>query len=279
MAVLGNISIIVILLCLLAVIVTGRKRWAVIWLWCVPIIGITFFVPDGIEINGLVVLISGIMMALTAYSLWGVKAWCISGRKKIYVFWAFLFAINFAVSEYYFYQCISLGYLKFLYINTDVPFIAVASVGISLYIAAIMSRITIIATDKYFSKKETFVLIQCQPLSKKRNIGVGQNKYAIKGVQNGQEYVFYMTRKAYFMLKSEKNLVMEVRRGIVGGIYVSSDLYDGDQRRKRRINRVLAKQCSFAILTVAVVVLFIARIKLGVSFDEIFIEISDYLMK
>ncbi|MDD3569538.1 MAG: hypothetical protein PHY44_00355 [Lachnospiraceae bacterium] len=109
---------------------------------------------------------------------------------------------------------------------------------------------------------------------------MGRNiKYAIKGVQNGKEYVFNMTRKAYLMLKSEKSLVMDSRIGIFGGVYVTSDLYKNEDRRKKRINRLLVRECIFAVLTVIVIILFLARIKLGIGFEEIFRNIQSYILK
>ena len=280
MAVIGSVSAVVIFLCLLAMIITGRKQWLIIWLWCTPNVGMAYFAPSNLEINGLIVVISAVMIIITAYSLWGIKVWYVLGRKKKYVFSSVLFAINYAVIEYYFYQCISLGYIEFLKITTDIPFIASITVVLSIYVAVIMCRVIITAIDKYFSKRQNFVLIQCHPVGKDRHSKAGWNrKYAIKGVQNGKEYVFNMTRKAFFMLKPEKTLVMESRIGIFGGVYVTNNLYKNDDRRKKRINKILIRQCAFAVLTVAVLILFVLRIKLGIGFDELFLEIQKYLLK
>lgn len=280
MAVIGSVSIIVIFLCLLASIITGRKQWLIIWLWCIPTVGMAYFAPSDLQINGLIVVISAAMIIITAYSLWGIKAWYVHGRKKKYVFLAILFAINYSVIEYYFYQCVSLGYIKYLNISTDIPFIAALTVILSIYVAVIMCKVSITAIDKYFSKKETFVLIQCRPVAKDSHSEARCNrKYAIKGVQNGKEYVFNMTRKAFFMLKSEKSLVMEARLGILGGVYVTSKLYKDDDRRKKRIHRILIRQCAFAVLTVAVLILFVVRIKLGIGFEAIFSEIQKCMFR
>lgn len=280
MAVIGSVSMVVIFLSLLAMIITGRKQWLIIWLWCIPIIGMAYFAPSDLQINGLIVVVSAAMIIITAYSLWGIKAWCVFGRKKKYVFSAVLFAINYAVIEYYFYQCVTLGYIKFLNISTDIPFIAAITVVLSIYVAAVMNKVIITAIDKYFSKKETFVLIQCHPVGKGRYSETGLNrKYTIKGVQNGKHYVFNMTRKAFFMLKSEKSLVMEAHIGIFGGVYVTANLYKDDDRRKKRINRILIRQCAFAVLTVAVLILFVVRIKFGLGFEAIFAETQKYLFK
>lgn len=280
MAVIGSVSMVVIFLCLLAMIITGRKQWLINWLWCVPTVGMAYFVPSNLQINGLIVVISTVMIIITAYSLWGIKAWYVDGRKKKYVFWAVLYAINYAVIEYYFYQCVILGYVDFLNISADIPFIAAITVVTSIYVAVIMCRVIITAIDKYFSKKETFVLIQCRPVAKNGHGEAGWNrKYSIKGVQNGKEYVFNMTRKAYFMLKSEKSLVMEARLGIFGGVYVTSNLYKDDDRRKKRFQRILIRQCVFAVLTVLVLILLLARIKLGIGFEEIFAQFQKYLLK
>jgi hypothetical protein len=82
MAVIGITSIVAIFLCLLAVIITGRKLWLVIWLWCLPLVGMAYFAPNDSPINGLIVVISMFMVIITAYSLWGVKAWYVLERKK-----------------------------------------------------------------------------------------------------------------------------------------------------------------------------------------------------
>lgn len=280
MAVIGIISIVAILLCLLAVIITGRKLWLVIWIWCLPIVGMAYFAPYDYPINGLVVVISMFMVIITAYSLWGVKAWYVPERKKKYIYWTVLFALNYAVIEYYFYQCIYLGYVGFLNINRDMPFIYIATVLITLFVSVLMSKIMTTSIDKYFSKKETFVIIECQPAKKNKDSRVGQNrKCTIVGVQNGKEYMFNMTRKAYFLLKLKKSLVMEVRHGIMGGFYVTSDLYKNEDRRNKRINKILVRQCAFAVLTVVIFILFVARIKLGLSFEEIFAGIQKNMFK
>jgi hypothetical protein len=202
------------------------------------------------------------------------------GTQKKYVYWTVLFALNYAVVEYYFYQCICLGYVRFLNISKDIPLIYMATVVITLCVSVLMSRIITTAIDKYFSKNETFVLIECRPVRKNKDSSLWCNrKYAILGVQNGQEYVFNMTRKAYFLLKLKKSLVMEVRHGIMGGFYVTSDLYKNEDRRNKRINRLLVRQCAFAVLTFVIFILFVARIKLGLSFEEIFAGIQKNMFK
>jgi len=280
MAVIGIISTVTIFLCLLAVIITGRKQWLIIWLWCIPTVGMAYFAPQDLQVNGLVVVISVVMVIITAYSLWGIRAWYVQGRKKKYVLWVILFAINYAVIEYYFYQCICLGYINFLNINVDMPFMEMAAIVIGLCVTVLMCKVVITAIDKYFSKKETFVLIQCHPAvkNKDRNLGYSR-KYSIKGVQNGHEYIFNMTRKTYFLLKPQKSLVMEARRGIMGGVYVTSNLYKDEDRRKKRINKILTRQCLFAVLTVSILILFVARIKLGIGFEEIFARIQKFMFK
>ena len=70
-----------------------------------------------------------------------------------------------------------------------------------------MLPVSVTALDRFFSKKENFVLIHCSPLrqGRKNNVQFG-GRFAIKGVQNGKEYIFNMTRKAFLLLKNGNTL-------------------------------------------------------------------------
>ncbi|MCQ4725952.1 hypothetical protein NE664_04645 [Anaerotignum faecicola] len=274
MAFIGIISVIQFFFALIAATVTGRREWLITLFWCIPTFMMAYTVNDGMVINGLVIVISFYMFFITAYSLWGIKLWHTGERKNKKRVIITLLCINFVVCSYCIYQCITLGYFgKSLEAlnkaqRTVVSIIAGAGEG------AVMLPVSVTALDRFFSKKENFVLIHCSPLrqGRKNNVQFG-GRFAIKGVQNGKEYIFNMTRKAFLLLKKREHFIMEARRGILGGVYVQGDLYKNENRRNKRINRVLIRSGIFVFISAAVVILFIIRIKTGVGFGRMFEEL------
>ncbi|MGL4790966.1 MAG: hypothetical protein ACRCW1_06095 [Anaerotignaceae bacterium] len=276
MAIIGMVFILLAISSLLAITVTYRRQWLIILLWCFPIVGMAYFTPKTAEINGLLVVISLLMIMHIAYSLWNIKLWHIIDRKKNKFFYAFVFLFNFIITIYYVWQCILNGYVGFLYTSKSKEIDMLITVLVAAIITILMCPVAVTAFDKYFSKNETFVMLKCKAVGgKKENAVYGFKKYAIIGIQNGKEYTFRTTRKAYFLLKKQEILVMEAKRGVFGGVYVYGNVYENKGRRNARINKVLIEKCVFLLLIIAVVTLFILRIRLGISFDDIFIIIKE----
>ena len=275
MGIVGIIAIFTIFFSFLAVTVTGRKQWLVICIWCAPVAAMTYIAPHNGVINGLIILICMFMSLEVGYSVWGVKLWCIQTRKKNVLLFAIVYIINFFLTFYCFQQSLQLGYFGEISVDDKLSIVIIALMC-AILMAGIMQNITISALEKYFSKKEEFPLIHCEPVKKTKDKKIEMyRRYAIKGTQNGKTYVFNMTRKAYLVLKTQKSFVFDARRGILGGVYVKGGVYDKDTRRRvKRANRILLNRAVFSLFAIILLLLLIVRIKTGNSFDVIFAQIG-----
>ena len=275
MGIVGIVAIFAIFIGFLAVTVTGRRQWFVICIWCMPVVGMAYIAPPDSTINGLIVLICMLMSLEVGYSVWGVKLWCVQTRKKNKPLFAIVGIVNFLLTFYCFQQSLQLGYFGEITVDDKLSVVAIGIVC-GIIMACIMQDITISALEKYFSKKEEFPLIHCKPIKKaKKKKFEMYRRYAIKGTQNGQTYIFNMTRKAYLVLKAQKSFVFNARRGVLGGVYVKDRVYDKDsQRRVKRVNRILLNRALFVLLAIILLTLLVIRIRTGDSFDAIFTQIG-----
>lgn len=275
MSIIGIITVLLALFCLVLATVTGRKQWLVIWLWCIPAILISSLTPEGVRINGLAILICTIMSAEVIFSLWGIKLWCTQTRRKIVGLKAFVGFFNIALSAYCFYQSMIL--MEFYKISHNSKAISVTiAIIYGVIVARAMENISITAIEMYFSKREKFPIIKCSPIIKSKK---GKNevyrKYVIQGIQNGETYVFNMTQKAFLLLKPQKSFVFNAKRGVFGGVYVTGDVYNNDSKRRiKRVNRLLIKKALFVLLAAVLLILLFIRIRTGTAFEEIFTEIG-----
>ncbi len=271
MAVIGIVSVVQFFFAIIAVAVTGRKEWLTTLLWSLTLFSMAYNVSENSVINGLVVIIAYYMFFMTSYSLWGIKLWHTGERRNRKLIFIFILTLNVIICSYYVYQFVNLGYFgKAFESLTKAQKAAVTAVfGSSVGIFMIPSSIT--AVDRFFSKREEFVLIHCSPVrSSKKNDVHQKRRYAIKGVQNGKEYVFCMTRKAFLLLKKREHFVMDSRRGVLGGVYVMGNIYKNENRRSKRIDKVLFRSGVLAFVLTLIAVLFLIKIKTQMSFGQLF---------
>ncbi|MCJ7855468.1 hypothetical protein MUJ63_04045 [Lachnospiraceae bacterium NSJ-143] len=246
---------------------TGRKMYLSILIWSVPLIGMAYFTKSRSNINGIVVLISTLMSLASVYALYDTALWYKTekGRRRYYC-GAAVFVISLTVCMYYFYQCIVKGYLSFICGNILLKYTPVFTVLLGSLSAAVMVLLFFIAFDRYFSQPEKFVIIKCCAVRKN---GIIKSR-GIKGIQNGIEYYFNADRRTFFLLRNEKRIVMEVKRGVMGGIYVSArKLFKDSGRRKKRITKRLVRRSCVVILFIILAILLIIRLKSNMDFASI----------
>lgn len=265
MAVLGIIIIILALYCTVSWAVTGRIIYLASWIWLLPI-GVMVF--GGIkDVNGLVVLIGAVYIFELLYLTAGVRLWNSEKLCCNKILFAITIIINLAASLYFAMESYVLGYMPFL--NIFGKFGVYISILWGIISTAVAVNIGISVFDKYFSKKEKFVIIKCSSYRGKTKFNTKIR--AIKGVQNGNEYIFRATNKCHYMLKNEKSLVMNIKKGVLGGMYVSAkDLMENKPRLQRRINKILIRRGIFTFIALTALVLFVFRVLLGMSFEEIY---------
>ncbi len=238
---------------------TGRRQYLFTLPWSVPVTGMVYVAKS---INGIVVLISTIMVFVVLYSLSASALWY-TPTKKLAVFKSCVIILNCVVFLYYFYQCILMGYLVFFSDGLFLKNILFFSSTLAIVCSVLSVNFFITVFDRYFSQTEKFIIIKCSPIRKNGII----KKRGIKGIQNGIEYNFKADKRAFFLLRNEKRLIMDLKKGFLGGMYVSpKKLFDLSNRREKRITKRIRRRAIAIVLFWIILILAVLKIKLGVNF-------------
>jgi len=271
MAVLGVLSVLIISYGIVSWAMSGRKLFLSLLLWMTPVYFMITSSDPETDTNGLIILL-GFMLSFEAiYALHGINLWNTDYRTKGKGFVWIAYITNTIFSFYFAIQSFSLGYMPFLnFLGGFGIYISILWAVVSSYCA---SNIFITAVDRYFSKKKQFVLIKCSPFRYKNKLNMKVR--GINGIQNGKNYTFHTTWKAFSLLKGEKALIMELRAGALGGFYASgNNLFVNKSRQLKRVNRILFRRGIFAFAVALIIVLFFYRVLLGISFENMFAAIS-----
>ncbi len=250
---------------------SGRKIYFFILLWSAPMALMSYM--SGQSPNGILFIISLVTTAAVIYSCRGAGLWYTAPHRRKKFLSAAVFIISFVIYIYYYYQCLISGYMGFGPLSRNMAWIP--SALLSIFSAALSIEIYITCFDRYFSKPENFIIIKCSPVRKNGII----KQRGIKGVRNGTEYCFGADRKTFFLIRNEKHISVNVKKGVFGGIYVSGKVFiKGNERRSRRIRRRLLRQAVLAVTFAALVVLLALRLKMAMGFSSVIITLWGTLL-
>lgn len=258
MAWLGFITFLTIYWCIFMAAVTGRIGWGLIAGWLAPILGMAISFREGMEVNGLMVLICFLMFMLCRHGLTDIRMWNTKQRKRHSVIFGVLYAVTFLLLFYSLAAAQIQGYLLNMqgwgsenlrfwrFLLTVVPLLVLNFFYTMLFYTGI---------DRSFLKKRELVLLSCRFfISNKSGVDKGiYQGYFLEGVSNGVTYHFQMTARTYYMLKKETKLRLQIRTGLFGGIYVM-DLDEPEflKRVRRRDRRDLKIGAALFLAVVAV---------------------------
>ena len=263
MAWLGFVTLITIYWCIYLAAITGRPGWGLLSGWLIPILALTVSFQEGMEVNGLMVLICLIMFFLCRRGLTEVQMWNIKQRKKHNLLFGGLYAVSFLLMLYSVAQAQIQGYLLNIQgwgsetmpllrqLLTIVPLLLLNLV----YTAQLYTGI-----DRLWMKGRELILLSCRCfMANERGAEkIARQGYYLEGIHNGVTYHFELTKRTFHMLKKEKNLRLQIRTGILGGIYVTDLETEEFLKRVRRMDRQNAKigLLCFLLVTAAGVWLF-----------------------
>lgn len=271
MALIGILFVLVSFYAVYRYVFTGRRAYLLILLYSMPMIGMIYTKQGRSNINGITALMSIFVICADIYSLSGTSLWYKAEKNK-YKFsdFAVIFVL-FVLSFYYTYRCFADGYLNFLGTDIFTVYSLYAALLCSVLYTAAARYVLYTASDKYFSQNEKFIIIKCSPVRKNGIIKVR----GINGVQNGINYFFNADRKTFFLLRNEKRLILDVKKGVHGGMYVSGKgLFEKTVgRRKKRIIKRLNQRAIMAVLFVLLIILLIFKLRLNMNFSDVFIVI------
>ena len=95
MAWLGLFTLMIFYWCLFTAVVTGRRSWAWLCILCLPVLIMSAGYQEGMQINGLIVLLCGFMFLVCRSSLKDILLWNQKKRKYHWILLGFLWFICF----------------------------------------------------------------------------------------------------------------------------------------------------------------------------------------
>ena len=246
MAWLGFVTLITIYWCIYMTAVTGRLGWIALSGWLVPILAMAVSFKEGMEVNGLMVLICIVQFLLCRRGLTEIRMWNIKQRKKHSFLFGLLYVICFLLMFYSVAQAQIQGYLLNLqgwgsetmpvlrFLLTLVPLLLLNYV----YTAQIYTGI-----DRSRLKQRELVLLEthCFMANERGAERIARQGHYLEGISNGITYHFELTKRTFHMLKKEKNLRLQIKTGLFGGIYVMELENPEFSKRVRRMDRKNAK--------------------------------------
>ncbi len=223
---LGLMTVLSIYGCLLAAAISSRKGWLLLSGWLVPVFAMTVNFQEDMQINGLMALLCILLFLLCRRGMSEILLWNVRTRKKSHIRFCILYICLLLPLIYVFAQAQIQGYLLDIQ-GWNLASYNTVRMGIGLLVLCLMNigytRMAETAIDRMYGKKQELRLLQCHSyITSEAGSASGiHSGYYLEGIQNGITYYFRMTRHMFFMLRGEPKLILQVRRGLLGGLYVT----------------------------------------------------------
>lgn len=246
MAWLGFVTLITIYWCIFTSATSGRWGWFAICIWLAPIFAMTITYENGMEINGLMVLICIVMFLVCRRGLLDVRMWNTKLRKGHSILFAMLYVLLFVMFLYSFAQAQIQGYMLNIQgwkSDHGSVWTMLLTLTPMLVLNGVFTQMVFTTIDRLYCRKKELTLLSCQfYIASESGVEKGIVKgYFLEGIQNGVTHHFRMTRRTFFMLQKEPVLQLQTKIGLLGGQYVT-DFESGQYlKRIRRIDRRDAK--------------------------------------
>ena len=261
MKLIGAAAVIYLYWCIVNLSVTGRWAYLALMMWSVPCIGAAYFAPADTAVNGLVMLICLVAMLSCGLAVNGVKMWNKYPRKKHRYICIVFYIISLVFFYYCAYESQRLGYIPNIQgIGTGGGLRK--TLGVVLFMALNIPATSLLmeVIDRFFSNKSDFVIIKCATFIDgtlgKFDEKLLKNRY-LCGINNGKEYYFGITNKAYVVLKNVHICRLKLKKGVLGGIYVTEYPPGVDEKLSKSADKWLKKKAVSATIIFVIVVLIL----------------------
>lgn len=246
MAWLGFLTLITIYWCIYLAAATARAGWGLLAGWLIPILGLTLSFREGMEVNGLMVLICLLMFFFCRRGLTEVRMWNIKQRKKHTVLFGILYVVSFLLMFYCAAQAQMQGYLLNIqgWGSETMPLLRqILTLLPLLLLNYCYTALLYTAIDRCKRSRRELILLACRCfMANARGAEkIGRQGYYLEGIHNGITYHFALTKRTFQMLKKEKNLRLQIETGLFGGIYVTELENEEFLKRVRRFDRQCMK--------------------------------------
>ena len=249
MAWVGFITLLTIYWCIFLFIQTTEGGWFLICGWLLPIFFMAVNYQDGMQINGLMVLLCVLEFFFCRAAMDERIMWNIHERKKKKFLFGFLYFWTFLFLFYSLSQAQIQGYILNLqgWGSTRMNILRIIMIILPLLVLNYFyTNLIYTAIDRVFlgkDRKQELILLSCKFFEAGRNGGEKHvfGAYFLEGIHNGVTYHFRITKRTWRMLKKETTLRLQVERGRFGGLYVRENPCPEDEKKIRKRDREDAK--------------------------------------
>ena len=255
MAWLGFVTLITIYWCIFLAVTTGRLGWGILTGWLLPILAMAISFEEGMQVNGLMVLICFILFMLCRRGLTEIRGWNIKQRKKHPALFWFLYFVIFLMMFYSVAQAQIQGYVLNIqgWGSENMPVVRLLlTIVPMLVLNYFYTGMVYTGIDRSKLKEWELILLstRCFIAHESGAEKIAKQGHYLEGINNGITYHFQLTKRTFQMLKKEKNLRLQVRTGLFGGLYITELENPDFFKRVRRLDRKYAKLGSVLFLLV-----------------------------
>ena len=255
MAWLGIVTLITIYWCIFLAVTTGRLGWGILTGWLLPILAMAISFEEGMQVNGLMVLICFILFMLCRRGLTEIRGWNIKQRKKHPALFWFLYFVIFLLMFYSVAQAQIRGYILNIqgWGSENMPVVRLLlTIVPMLVLNYFYTGMVYTGIDRSKLKEWKLILLstRCFIAHESGAEKIAKQGHYLEGINNGITYHFQLTKRTFQMLKKEKNLRLQVRTGLFGGLYITELENPDFFKRVRRLDRKYAKLGSVFFLLV-----------------------------
>ena len=255
MAWLGFVTLITRYWCIFLAVTTGRLGWGILTGWLLPILAMAISFEEGMQVNGLMVLICFILFMLCRRGLTEIRGWNIKQRKKHPALFWFLYFVIFLMMFYSVAQAQIQGYVLNIqgWGSENMPVVRLLlTIVPMLVLNYFYTGMVYTGIDRSKLKEWELILLstRCFIAHESGAEKIAKQGHYLEGINNGITYHFQLTKRTFQMLKKEKNLRLQVRTGLFGGLYITELENPDFFKRVRRLDRKYAKLGSVLFLLV-----------------------------
>lgn len=255
----GYLAGIIIFASVWAVFATGRKSWLVTAFWAGIIFVMSLGVKRGLGVNGLCLCIAMLETLMTIRATYGIRIWNQSLKDKGLVLPIVIYIITVFFVGYCVIQMQKIGYIPdFMNFNGEMGIVRkIFNLIVILFISAPPAYIGLMRFERFFSNPMSLTLLNCRFYTSSMMGGTVFKGYYMYGINNGVKYYFRITKRAYFMLRFEDRVVLDMRKDLRGNMFAVKNPCPKNLEHVARRDIRMAKNIAMSAVVYAILMVII----------------------
>lgn len=259
MTFIGYLAAAVIFAALWAMFATGRKSWLVTIFWAGIMFVMSIGAKRGLAINGLCLLIALCETALSIRAVYGIIIWNQTFKDKGLVLPIVIYIITLILVSYTVIQIQKTGYVPdVMGVNGEIGNLRKL---VNFIILALLSippaYIGLLRFERFFSNETSLTLLNCKFYTSSLVGGKVFKGYYMYGINNGVKHYFRITKRAYFMLRFEDRVVLNMRKDLRGNLFAVKNPCPQNLSNVARRDIRLAKNIAISAVVYIVIMVII----------------------